>query len=126
MAFQGMGNLSRSAMSRAARAGDFVLSNSIARYSTIAAGSAVAAYGYANDRPVLGTFGALAAGGTAYGSAYRGYFGGTAQRYALNAAAMAKGFYGTASSVVMDRFRGTRTGGYAPGPSMARPSSFGI
>lgn len=126
MAFRGMGNLSRTVMSRASQAGDFVLSNSIARYSTMAAGSAIAAYGYANNRPILGTVGALAAGGTAYGSAYRGYFGGTAQRYALNAAGMAKGFYGSASSAVMDRFRGTRTGGYAPGPSMTRPSSFGI
>jgi|GEM_PF-5941418 hypothetical protein len=89
--FTGMGNLARSVIGRAKMGGDYVLSNSLARYSTIAAGSAVAAYGYANDRPMLGGLGLAAAGGTAFGSAYRGAFGARAQGYAMNAVAFGKG-----------------------------------
>jgi len=94
MGFSGMGALSRTMMEKAAMGGDFLLSNSIARYSTIAAGSAVAAYGYTHDRPWLGTMGAAAAGGVAFGSAYRGYFGPRAQGMAQGVVRGANGYRG--------------------------------
>lgn len=98
MGFSGMGALGRTMMKKAAVGGDFLLSNSIARYSTIAAGSAVAAYGYTHDRPWLGTMGAAAAGGVAFGSAYRGYFGPRAQGMARGVVSGARSMY--------DRMRG--------------------
>jgi len=131
--FSGLGNLSKTVMSKAAAGGDYLLSNSIARYSTMAAGSAMAAYGYANDRPVMGTLGLAAAGGVAFGSASRGYFGPRAQGYAKYATGVAKGLGSQAKSTVgtmSDRFRGMRSQ-FSRGPKddwtmTGRPTSFGI
>jgi hypothetical protein len=81
-AISGMSMRNKRLFIQARRGGDALMSNSIARYGVMGGGAALAAYGYSNDHPLLGTLGLGLAGGVGMASAYRGDFGSAGVQYA--------------------------------------------
>ena len=74
-AIKGLGERASAFFGSARVYGDKVMSNRIAAYSTIAAGTVAAGALYGNDHPVLGTMALAATGGLGYSAAARGHFG---------------------------------------------------
>lgn len=108
---EALGPHAKAAWRLARSGGDFVLSNKVARYSTMAAGAGVAYYGHKHNNGFLEAAGIGALGGVGFGSAYRGHFGPTAQGYARGAVSGMKGAYNKGVAMGSRMRRGGRGGG---------------
>ena len=127
-AIKGLGERAGAFLGVARTYGDKVMSNRIAAYSTIAAGTVAAGALYGNDHPVLGTMALAATGGLGYSAAAHGHFGargltaaGAARHLARTGADYTQAGYMTAKSVMGDYVKASYKKGYQWGGSSMRP-----